>query len=96
MNGIFLLAGPGVRQGQVLTDCQVTDAAPTALYCLDQPIPDYMDGRVLTQALEPGLLAGRPPRLVGVAQDAFGDTAVLSPEEEREVAERLRDLGYIE
>jgi predicted AlkP superfamily phosphohydrolase/phosphomutase len=96
MNGIFLLAGPGARGGQVLADCQTIDAAPTALYCLDQPIPDYMDGKVLSQALEPGLLEARPPRLVGLAEGDAGSTAVLTPEEEREVAERLRDLGYIE
>jgi predicted AlkP superfamily phosphohydrolase/phosphomutase len=96
MNGIFLLAGPGARPGQVLADCKVVDAAPTALYCLDQPIPDYMDGRVLAEALDPALWAARPPRLAGGAEEDAGSAAVLSPEEEREVAERLRDLGYIE
>lgn len=96
MNGIFLLAGPGVRGGQVLADCQTVDAAPTALYCLDQPIPEYMDGRVLAQALDPDLLRARPPRFTDEAGQEEGSAALLSPEEEREVAARLRDLGYIE
>ncbi len=96
MNGIFLLAGPQVRGGQVLTDCQVIDLAPTALHLLGQEIPDYMDGRLLTQALEQGFLEANPPRYTAVLAQTAGSTAQLTPEEEAQVAERLRDLGYIE
>jgi hypothetical protein len=54
-----------------------------------------MDGRVLTEALAPSLLAARPPTWVASHDDGsrLGGTAE-SPVDE-EVLRELRALGYI-
>jgi predicted AlkP superfamily phosphohydrolase/phosphomutase len=52
-NGIFLLMGEGVRQGIELKNPRIYDIAPSVLYLMDIPIPDGMDGKVLTDAFNP-------------------------------------------
>jgi hypothetical protein len=51
--GIFLARGAGIRAGAALPPVEITDVAPTALYLLGEPIPDWMDGRVLAEILKP-------------------------------------------
>lgn len=62
MDGVLMLAGPGVRAGEEIADASVLDIAPTLLYMLGLPIPGIMDGRVLRAAFSPEALAARPPR----------------------------------
>jgi Type I phosphodiesterase / nucleotide pyrophosphatase len=50
--GVLMLAGPGVRAGVELGECSTLDIAPTLLTLLGLPVPDYMLGRVLDEALE--------------------------------------------
>ena len=54
------------------------------------PVPDDMDGRVLTEALT----ITRPVEYQAAGPSA-GAEAALSSEEEAEVEERLRALGYL-
>jgi len=97
-NGMFVASGPLVRQGAAAPDAAIIDLAPTILYLLDREIPADMDGRVLEEVLAPGLVAGRPIRrgAADTAADAgHGPTREYSTEEEAEVMQRLRDLGYL-
>jgi predicted AlkP superfamily phosphohydrolase/phosphomutase len=48
-DGIFLAAGPTVRAGEPVEGTQIIDLAPTILALLDVPVPEDMDGRVLTE-----------------------------------------------
>ncbi len=50
MNGIFYVFGPDISSGEEIGDAHITDVAPTAIHCLGQPVPDDMDGEVLTAA----------------------------------------------
>ena len=97
MNGVFLAWGPHVRRSERLEGAAMIDVAPTVLYTLGLPVPDNMEGRVLAEVLEPGLVAARPvrrePALAG--PDATGDGA-YSAGEQAEIAGRLAALGYIE
>lgn len=94
-NGIFILAGPDVKAGQRLMDAQITDIAPTIMALMEQGVPDDMDGKVLTAALEEEFLAAHPP--VRVAPSAVADELKpsYSDEDQKKVAERLRGLGYL-
>ncbi len=71
----------------------VQDLAPTALHLLDQPIPRSMQGRALTELLrEVGA-----PRFVeaGTEPAAAAETdSPFTPEQLKELEERLRALGY--
>lgn len=96
-HGIFLAWGHGVRQGGTVEGARIVDLAPTILWLLDQPIPEDMDGRVLTEAFEPDFAARRPvkrrPR--DGAPPGPADLAAFTDEESEAVRERLRGLGYL-
>jgi hypothetical protein len=94
--GIFLAAGPGIRQGAVLDGARLVDVAPTILYALGLPVPEDMDGRVLTEVFTPQYLAGNPvrqglPSLAPPAVEVHTDEPT-----EAIIAERLRALGYLD
>jgi len=49
----FVIAGPGVRAGHQLQEpIRHIDQLPTILTALGEPLPDHVQGRVLTEALE--------------------------------------------
>jgi predicted AlkP superfamily phosphohydrolase/phosphomutase len=92
LDGMLILWGPGVRQGQ-LVGAHITDVAPTILRLLDLPVPQSMDGRVLSEALErPGDLRERALRLAR----SSAQPSPLTAEEEQLIRRRLKNLGYIE
>ena len=89
--GAFVLAGPAARRGAVVSECRIVDVAPTLLRILGAPIPDDMEGEVLTAALDAGYLDARRTRPTA---DSAPDQAVeYSPEEQRAIADRLRSHG---
>src|SRR5262245_53279424 len=49
--GVLMMAGPGVRAGVEVKECSTLDLAPTILALMGLPIPAYMPGRVLTEAV---------------------------------------------
>ncbi|MEX2139917.1 MAG: alkaline phosphatase family protein [Pirellulales bacterium] len=68
--GFVAMNGPGIRAGGTLEDCTNLDFAPSILSLLGLPAPDYMQGRVLNEALTPTVSmaeAQRPSRLEAVA-----------------------------
>jgi predicted AlkP superfamily phosphohydrolase/phosphomutase len=94
-DGIFVLAGPAARAGVALS-AGIADVAPTALYLLGEPIPGELEGRLLAEAIEPGLLDGRPPEYAEPAEVEVGAPRPYDAEGAAEVEERLRSLGYLE
>jgi len=64
LNGILLAYGPGIKKGQRV-DARIYDIAPTILHIFDLPIPNDMDGRVLTEIFEEDSeFAKRKPKYV--------------------------------
>lgn len=98
LDGMILLAGPDVRAGSGIDGASIMDIAPTVLAMLGQPVPDWMDGKVLTECLSEKFLKGSMPRVVH--EDVIPSTAAKSAgytaEDEAQIAKRLADLGYIE
>jgi predicted AlkP superfamily phosphohydrolase/phosphomutase len=97
MNGVLICYGPGfVREGVTLEGARIHDLAPTILYMMGQPIPSVMDGQVLQDLFTPEY---REQNEVTYSQsddsttDKDGD--VYSKEEEAEMMELLRALGYV-
>jgi predicted AlkP superfamily phosphohydrolase/phosphomutase len=104
LNGMFLMWGRPVRPGVWLEGAQITDLAPTILHLMSQPIPDDMDGQVLTDVFGPQYLASQRVRAPTSSQSdaALPEAATappagqeLSAEDEELIARRLRDLGYV-
>jgi predicted AlkP superfamily phosphohydrolase/phosphomutase len=94
-DGVLLLAGPGLAPGPAASPPRIEDVAPTILHLLDLPIPTAMDGRVLSEAFAPDLRA-RPVRASEGAFAGSGAPAWHSDEEQEEIMERLRGIGYVE
>ena len=94
--GLMIACGPGVRRGEAFAGGGVTDIAPTALHWLGQPVPSDMDGRSLVSLLTEDALAASPLRMdaQSSADEAPRDRD-YTEDEEREIMERLRDLGYL-
>jgi predicted AlkP superfamily phosphohydrolase/phosphomutase len=92
--GILLACGPGVAQNRWLGTARIEDLAPTILYLLGCDVPEDMDGRVLTELMEPELISARPVTYcdAGLEKDEPGS---LTPEEEEKLQKHLRSLGYI-
>ncbi|MFB0534646.1 MAG: alkaline phosphatase family protein [Anaerolineae bacterium] len=95
MDGIVMLIGPGIRQGHELGEAALIDLAPTVLAALGVPIPNDMDGRVLSGAFEDGYFHERPIRHTAARAARPHHELELTPEQEEMVKERLRGLGYI-
>jgi predicted AlkP superfamily phosphohydrolase/phosphomutase len=88
--GILVAAGPGIRPGRVAAN--LVDAAPTILAAAGVPVPDDLDGRVLAELFaEPPDVRYVPPAPPPAA--ARGED--LGADEEAQVRERLRALGYM-
>ncbi len=97
-HGIFHIHGEGIREKGALDGAEIIDVAPTLLYLLDLPVPSDMDGKVLRDAITPEYLSAHPIKEVradGSEGQGPGES-VYTEEEEKQVEERLRGLGYIE
>ena len=73
------------------------DVAPTILYLLGEPVPEDMDGVVLTDAIETTFRAARPLQTGAADTQRRGtEEATYSAADEAVITKRLEDLGYLE
>ncbi len=96
--GIMLAYGPAIRDGSEVTEAEIIDLAPTILHLLGLPIPDDMDGKVLTGMLTEAYRANHPLRYADTSSDmgpGEDQSDGYSAEEEAEIEERLKSLGYL-
>ncbi len=90
-DGILLAHGDGVARGTLAHAAELVDVAPTILASAGVPVPADMDGRVLAELfVDPPAVAYAAP-----AAPAGDADAGLSADEEQEVTDRLRALGYM-
>jgi predicted AlkP superfamily phosphohydrolase/phosphomutase len=91
LHGVLIAAGPEIQSGKTLESPHIMDLAPTILHLMGLPVLDDMDGRVLTEALTSDRPVKRRPN-GATDEKPYGE---LSQEEEAEVEDRLRALGYL-
>lgn len=96
MAGMCIAYGYGIRPGARLQEARLIDLAPTILHLLETPIPQAMDGRVLTEILAPAW-AERPLRYETETVDdpAVEAGAELTADDEEAIRARLQGLGYV-
>jgi hypothetical protein len=58
--GLLLVVGRGIQPGSLLANASVLDVAPTILYLMGLPVARDMEGRVLTEMLEPEFAQDNP------------------------------------
>lgn len=92
--GIFAAAGPRIARGTT-PELSLHDVCPTALALAGARVPEGLDGRTATEAIDPRWLEHNPVRTGAPPQEraAGGE---YSDDEAAAVASHLKDLGYIE
>lgn len=100
LEGMLVMRGGPFQANKQLRNARIIDLAPTLLYLLGQPIPADMDGRVLCEAFQDDFVATHAITTLSEsaepAQEQGTRDSTYSDEEARQMAERLRNLGYIE
>ncbi|NOX62945.1 MAG: hypothetical protein GXP42_13535 [Chloroflexi bacterium] len=94
--GMFAMAGPGVRRVGRMEGARIVDLAPTIAAMMGVRFPVQGDGDVLQVGLSSGGWSSGEEK-GGASENQAGAErmAVLSREEEEAVARRLRGLGYL-
>ena len=59
-DGVLIVAGEGIRPAPLPAGASVLDVAPTLLYLMGLPVARDMEGRVLTEILEPEFARQNP------------------------------------
>jgi predicted AlkP superfamily phosphohydrolase/phosphomutase len=90
-HGLYIGAGPALATGGDVEGLEIFDVAPNVLHLLGCSIPDHMDGRFRPDLFGEGL--GENP--VFESYDRSGDHSGITEEEERDLEEKLRGLGYL-
>ena len=93
--GIVAFAGPSAAEREIGT-VNIEDIAPTILYVLGEAVPADLDGRVLEELIDPGLLDARPLEYSDSPLIAVGAPQSYSGDDLEEIEGRLRSLGYLE
>ena len=90
-NGILVLNGPNFKNigGEFVANIQ--DICPTILYTLNLPLLDDFDGNILRDFLK----ITRKPTFVKKEEIVSGPKEFLELEEDKELTDRLKALGYI-
>jgi predicted AlkP superfamily phosphohydrolase/phosphomutase len=91
--GILIIDGPGVKSESTLAEADIVDLAPTILHLLGEAVPRTMDGQVLHDVFQ-------SPSEVSFVEEEHEegdmvDNQALTADEEAQIEERLRHLGYL-
>ena len=93
-HGVLIAHGPQIHPGAAIQQPRIVDLAPTVLALLGCPVPDDMDGRVLSEVLsDPGsqpIDAHALPTMAGPRE-----LYVLTEDEDAELQDRLKGFGYL-
>jgi predicted AlkP superfamily phosphohydrolase/phosphomutase len=97
LEGVLVAAGKHIKRGATIAGARIIDLAPTILYAMGLPVPDDMDGEVLTDLFQEEFLSSNILVTARVSEIAnaglnYRDQA----EDEESILERLRGLGYID
>jgi predicted AlkP superfamily phosphohydrolase/phosphomutase len=99
MDGIFVAAGPAFRKGARPDGATLLDIAPTVLHLLGVPVPEDMDGRVITEVLNPEVVPtpadDRAAPTSAMPTDGEPVPVAYTEAEDAAIQQRLADLGYI-
>jgi predicted AlkP superfamily phosphohydrolase/phosphomutase len=97
LNGILIAAGAGLADNEDrVPEASLMDITPTVLHLLGVPVPNHLDGRVLSEYLAPEWRSQEIDRYTDEDWMRLSTAdGQLEGEEEQEVVDRLRNLGYL-
>ncbi len=89
--GVFICAGPGIKQAHRIEDAHVYDVLPTILHLLGFPTAQDFDGRVLKDILEGG---AEVDTIATYESGRRASHQILPSAADESYKERLKALGY--
>ena len=101
LEGILIASGPAFRSGAAPQAAALLDIAPTVLHLLGIPVPDDLDGRVLSELIEPAFPpTAHEPALAPAFAMTNGTPALpadsfYTADDDAAIQQRLADLGYL-
>lgn len=95
MHGVLIATGGAINPGTRASAARIVDVTPTLLYLTGQPLPGDMDGEVLTSMISAEFLSANPMTRTSHTTPDQPDEVKFLPEENEEIIERLKSLGYI-
>lgn len=96
-DGIFLAWGPDIAAQRLGPGLGLADLTPTILYSLGLPVPQGLDGRVMREIFTAAYQAEHPINLGAETEAAIEPRQqVYSAGDEALIAEKLRNLGYLD
>lgn len=100
MDGIFMASGPKFQRAGSVEGLHITDVAPTILHMVGLPVPEYMDGTVAEETLDPAFKENNQPRYQDLKLSGGNgnnkNSRTKSETENTEIKERLKGLGYLD
>lgn len=93
--GIYILAGPGIRASGQASQASVLDLTPTLLHVAGYPVARDMDGHVLIDLLDDALKSCCTVRFIDT-YESDGDRAGSEQVIDESTLEQLRSLGYVQ
>jgi predicted AlkP superfamily phosphohydrolase/phosphomutase len=96
LEGILITKGKHLRErGRIPKPASIVDIAPTILYMMGLPVPENMDGSVLIDLFQEEYVARHQVEHLSSDYVEEKEKQEYSPEEEKIISERLRQLGYL-
>ncbi|MDO8445502.1 MAG: alkaline phosphatase family protein [Deltaproteobacteria bacterium] len=97
-DGIFIASGPAFKSNTTIPGANIIDLAPTILYLSGVPVPDSMDGKIMTDAIDSNYLNSN---IISYSKSDTRDKGDQSKdgyteEESKNVLNHLKQLGYID
>jgi predicted AlkP superfamily phosphohydrolase/phosphomutase len=94
--GVLIARGPGIRRATEIQGARLMDVTPTALMALGVPLNSDMDGVPLLDLFDDAFRAAHPvTRREAAATGPENRIDPFSVQEEEEILEHLKGLGYI-
>jgi len=95
-DGVIILNGPLFKKHYRIQNATLLDITPTLLYMEGIPTGKDMDGKVLIDAFVPDFINRNHPQLVASHDSGVRKGNALESEEDKEILEDLKSLGYIQ
>ena len=105
-DGVFIAWGNDIQQGISLPKISILDVTPTLVYSLGLPVPQDLEGQVVSDIFNKSVAAERPISIGESTvkpnpfpkspRNAAADDTSFSPDDEEEIKKKLKALGYME
>lgn len=94
--GVFIAWGKNIQAGKEVHNANLKDVTPTVLFHMDEALTPEMDGRVLREIFTAEFNAQHQEKRQGSSYKQSVADTTIDTEDDPEIADKLRSLGYIQ